>query len=262
MKFTAEQLVENWDKFNSIIDTYISEPRKSQLKAFYDVHAERFVTMPASSKASYHNAFPGGYVDHVCRVVYCALQLESVWEDMGANLDNFTREELVFAALNHDLGKMGTTTSELYIPSQDQWRKDKLGEVYTMNPEIDYTNIPDRSLWILQDAGIKVTMNEMIAIRTHDGLYDEANKSYFVSYNPESRFKTLMPLILHQADLMAANIEFQSWKLNQPSKPKFEIKSNATAEGRKQNQVATKTQALGKLQNPGLKNLMSDFFND
>ena len=41
----------------------------------------------------------------------------------------------------------------------------------------------------------------------HDGLYDDANTQYFKHYNSDRNFKTNMPLILHQADLMASKIE-------------------------------------------------------
>ena len=33
-QLTAEQIQENWNKFLSIIDTHISEPRRSNLKVF------------------------------------------------------------------------------------------------------------------------------------------------------------------------------------------------------------------------------------
>ena len=32
--------------------------------------------MPAAHKKEYHNAFPGGYVEHVNRVVRCALNIK------------------------------------------------------------------------------------------------------------------------------------------------------------------------------------------
>jgi hypothetical protein len=43
MKLTAEQIQDNWNKFLSIIDTYISEPRCSKLKAFYEKHKEEII---------------------------------------------------------------------------------------------------------------------------------------------------------------------------------------------------------------------------
>jgi hypothetical protein len=117
MKLTAEQIQDNWSKFLSIIDEHISlNLDGSGLKAFYELYAERIMLMPASHKKEYHNAFPGGYVDHVLRVVQCALKLHKVWKEMGVDTSTYTFEELVFAALNHDLGKMGDEENESYIP--------------------------------------------------------------------------------------------------------------------------------------------------
>ena len=72
--------------------------------------------------------------------------------------------------------------------------------------------IQDRSLFILQKFGIECSINEFIAIKVHDGLYDDTNKPYYISYKPESKFKTNLPLILHQADLAASKIELDTFK--------------------------------------------------
>ena len=50
MNLTAEQIQENWDKFIKVIDTYISEPRRTKLKEFYSKYQERIIMMPASHK--------------------------------------------------------------------------------------------------------------------------------------------------------------------------------------------------------------------
>ena len=132
MKLTAEQIQANWDEFIGYIDTYISEPRKTTLKAFYEKYAERIMLMPAAHKKEYHNAFPGGYIEHVNRVIKAALKFEELWSEFGV-AKNYTIEELVFSAMNHDLGKMGDEQNESYIPQTDQWRKEKLGEDYKFN---------------------------------------------------------------------------------------------------------------------------------
>ena len=128
--------------------------------------------MPAAHKKEYHNAFPGGYIEHVNRVVDCALKLNNLWGEMGADLTTYTVEELVFSAINHDLGKMGDETNESYVPQTDQWRKDKLGEDYMFNNKVAFASVPDRGLYLLQSHGVQYSFNEMVAIQTHDGLYD------------------------------------------------------------------------------------------
>ena len=218
MKFTAEQIQSNWDEFKNNITTYISQERASKLLDFYEKFEERIMLMPAAHKKEYHSAFPGGYVDHVNRVVKGALALSDVWEAFGADMSTFTKEELVFSAINHDLGKMGDEENESYIPQTDAWRRDKLGEDYTFNTKLPFASVPDRSLFLLMTHDIKYTFNEMIAIQTHDGLYDEGNKKYLMGYMPELKPRTALPYILHQADMMAARIEWETDYL-----PKFKL---------------------------------------
>jgi len=257
MKLTAEQIQDNWNEFLSIIDTHISEPRCSELKAFYEQYAERIMLMPASHKKEYHNAFPGGYVDHVLRVVDCALKLNEVWVEMGVDTSTYTVEELVFASLNHDLGKMGDEQNESYIPQTDQWRKEKLGEDYKFNDRLEFMSVPDRGLHLLMSHGVTFSRNEMLAIKLHDGLYDDANKPYLMSWSPETKPRTALVFIVHQADLMAARIEFeQVWMPKLKGEVTQNNSSNFTIEKTKKSPV--KTKALGNIKSEGLKSLLDN----
>ena len=210
MKLSAEKIQANWVDFMSNINTYISSPRKEQLIEFYETYAERIMLMPAAHKKEYHSAFPGGYVDHVNRVVHAALSMSDVWKSFGCDMTTFTTEELVFSAINHDLGKIGDADHESYIPQTDKWRKDKLGEDYMFNKKLPFSSVPDRGLFLLQDNNIKYTFNEMVAIQSHDGLYDPANDKYLKGWMPEQKPTNIFTFhILHQADMMAARIEFE-----------------------------------------------------
>ena len=263
MNLTAEQIQSNWNELLSYIEEHISEPRKDKLLEFYNQYSDRLMLMPAAHKKEYHNAFPGGYVEHVLRVVRCAIKQSNLWEDEGADMSTFTIEELVFSALNHDLGKMGSEDEDSYIPQTDQWRKDKLGEDYMFNTKVPFSSVPDRGLFLLQSHGIQYTFNEMVAIQTHDGLYDEANKKYLINFMPEQKPRTSLPFILHQADLMAARIEFErEWlpKLKEGKKSGDIKKENYTL-GNKPNmskKTSTKEKALSSFKSDSLKNLLDN----
>lgn len=256
MQLTAEQIQENWDIFIGNINAHISSPRKEKLVEFYETYAERVMLMPAAHKKEYHNAFPGGYIEHVNRVVRCALKQAKLWESEGANMGTFTTEELVFAAINHDLGKMGDENHESYLPQTDNWRRDKLGEDYMFNKELAFASVPDRGLFMLQSHGIQYSFNEMIAIQTHDGLYDEGNKKYLMSYMPESRPRTSLPFILHQADLMAARIEFEREWLHKFKNPVPSQEKNFTLNDKPKNAQNKQQKALGSIKSEGLKNML------
>ena len=260
MKLTAEQIQENWNVFMGNIEKYISSPRKEKLIAFYEKYQERISLMPAAHKKEYHNAFPGGYVEHVNRVVRCSLKQAELWKEEGADMDTFTIEELVFSAINHDLGKMGDEENESYIPQTDKWRRDKLGEDYMFNKKVPFASVPDRGLFLLQSHSVQYSFNEMLAIQTHDGLYDAANEKYLKSYMPEQKPRTSLPFILHQADMMAARIEFErEWlpKLKgdlDTTNKNFILGGNTN----KKSNTSVKSKALGSIKSEGLKNILDN----
>ncbi len=203
---SPEQMAENLAKFYSLIDKYISGDRKDKLLEMYKDIEETLATSPASTKISHHNAFAGGYLDHVIRVTEAALVFEKVWDKFGQS-KNYTTEELAFSALNHDLGKLGTNDEPVYIPNQSQWHRENQGLMFNYNPAITHMRIAERSLFVLQKYGIQVSENEVLAIRLHDGLYEEANKQYYITYNKDTELRSNIAYILHQADLMSSKIE-------------------------------------------------------
>ena len=263
MTLPAEQIKENWETFNDFIDDYIKLPRKLKLKAFYAKYEDRLMLMPASHKVQYHNCFPGGYIDHVNRVVKGALSTHKVWEEFGADTSTYTIEELVFAAINHDIGKMGDENNEAYLPQTDNWRRKNLGEQYVHNKALPFASVPDRGLYLLQSHGINYSVNEMLAIRLHDGLYDPANEPYLKNWMPETKPRTSLVYILHQADMMAARIEFEKEYL-----PKFNNEEVKKEENFKLNKekaykkLPTKSKALSSVKSNGnLKGVIDKFFD-
>ena len=243
MVLTAEQVKANYDVLLGGIDKYITGDRKGQFTDFYTKLDDRIALLPASHKKAYHNCFPGGYVDHVVRVITAAFKLHSLWQEMGTK-DTYTEEELFVSALNHDLGKIGSVDETSVHPSTDEWRKKNLGEMYTFNTKIEYMTVPDRSLFLLQQAGIQLTTNEWITIKTHDGLYDDANKAYLKSFMPETKPRTSLPFIIHQADLMASRIEFKREWLDTFSGPAKKVEKTT-----KQDRVNANLGKIGSTDN-------------
>ena len=45
-----------------------------------------------------------------------------MYDSFPSHDHSITEEELVFSAINHDLGKMGDEENESYIPQTDKWR--------------------------------------------------------------------------------------------------------------------------------------------
>jgi hypothetical protein len=217
----AEKIKLNWERYRDLVNQFFPT-RKDQLNKMYDEFEDRMAMMPASSMAHFHNAFAGGYVDHVLRVIDCAEKLYKSWGEMGADMSGYTIEELRFAAMHHDLGKVGFpgNGNEVYQIETSDWHRKNQNKMYKHNENIPFTMVPDLSIWLLQEYDVKMSWTEYQAIKIHDGMYDDANKPYFVARSAQAKLKTNLPIILHHADHMAAQIEFERWRNKDKETPK------------------------------------------
>ena len=209
-QLTENQIIENWDKLMKLIEDTFDGDRLKKLKTMYTYFEDRMSVAPASGKAHYHNAMVGGYVEHVLHVTNCALKIKKLWVEDGATI-NFTDEELIFAAMHHDLGKVGDLEEDYYIPQDSEWHRKNQGSIFKHNPKPQYMSVTDRSLFLLQHFGIPMSEWEYIGLRLTDGMYEDANKTYYMNYNPDWSLRSNIAYILHQADMMATHIEYDQW---------------------------------------------------
>ena len=251
----AKEIKENWDSFREEIDLQFPT-RAKQIHKMYDDFEDRIAMMPASSMAHFHNAFAGGYIDHVLRVMDCTETLYDVWFNLGADMSGYTLEELMFAAMHHDLGKVGFPGdgNEVYQVETSDWHRKNMGRLYKHNENIPFTMVPDLSIWLLQKYDISMSWNEYQAIKIHDGMYDDSNKPYFVARSEKAKLKTNMAIVLHHGDHMAAQIEYERWRNHKAGSP------NPVSEKSK----ATKSTAMKNLaeNNPNIGNSIADIFKD
>jgi hypothetical protein len=197
-----QKIEENYNKFMEYVK---ADSRADQLVVMYEDYGNELMTAPASGKSHYHNTFPGGYIDHVLRVVEATLQFSSLYKKMGGTI-NFTKEEAVFSALHHDLGKLGNPgTAPYYLDQDSDWHR-KRGELYKHNPNLPYMQVPDRALMTLQRYGIKLTDTEWLSIKLSDGLYDESTKAYLKTFTPYP-LENSLPRIIHVADYISSQVE-------------------------------------------------------
>lgn len=206
MKLSAEEIQANYEQFVNIVESVTEGERLERIKAMLEDLGEMMALAPASGKNWYHGAYPGGYLVHVLNVVKASVKATKLFASLGGNVD-FTQEEIVFAALFHDLGKVGDNNESTYVPQESDWHRKNQGSMYINNPKLDFMLVPDRSLYLLQKYGITLSQKEYLAIKLHDGLYEETNKPYLISFNPDSKLKTNIVTVLHVADHLAATAE-------------------------------------------------------
>tara|TARA_E500000331_G_scaffold314949_1_gene324616 strand:- start:196 stop:969 length:774 start_codon:yes stop_codon:yes gene_type:complete len=223
-ELTPQQIEQNWNKLRNIIQDTFEGERLDNLNKMYDHFEDRMCMAPASGKEHFHYAHVGGYVEHVLHIIDYSQQLRSVWEKNGATI-NFTDEELIFAAMHHDLGKVGDLEHDYYVPNESEWHRKNQGAIYTHNKELQHMTVTDRAIFLLGHFKVPMSEYEYIGLRLTDGMYEEANKAYYISYQPERQLRSNIAYILHQADMMATHIEYDEWKRSQEQE-EIRVQSN------------------------------------
>lgn len=207
MKFndeTQSKIIEAW---LSTIDSLEDEDLKKKVTKFTEDMKEKLFTAPASPSVNYpaaHNCMPLGFVEHTLRVIKIFRKLVNEYKDQIQH--DFTNDDVIIAAMFHDMGKIGDLNHTYYLDQDSDWHRDR-GMFYTINDEIEYLRIPNRSLFLLQHYGIKIPIHVYKAILLHDGPAEEANRSYTMK-------EGLFALLLQQADMLAATFEknrYEKW---------------------------------------------------
>lgn len=140
-------------------------------------HLERlgFFTAPASTK--FHLSVKGGLMEHSWNVCSTALMLREQMIQMKPELaDRLPEESVVIASLLHDVCKSNIYKDAILNRKNDQgyWEK-------VPGYEVDYSSLPlghgEKSVIMLLTLGLKLTKDEMLAIRWHMTAWELAFQS-------------------------------------------------------------------------------------
>jgi hypothetical protein len=180
--------------------------RAALIKEMLDKFDDRLMLAPASSRIEFHNAFPGGFVDHSLRVLKYAVDMASVFKV------KVPKESIIISALFHDLGKLGTLDEEYYLNQPSDWHR-KRGQFFINNHNIKMANA-QLGLFMLNQHNIKLSEEEYMTILLNDGQYIEANRQY-------AQKEPRLALIVHFADRWSCQCERGRASLLDGDIPKF-----------------------------------------
>lgn len=208
--YTNEELETNYKRFLGIVDKYITGERKEKLLKMYsmDELGPNLMLSPASGNKNFHYAYEGGYIDHIFNVCKHSLKMKNLFIECGGTID-FTDEELIFSALHHDLGKLGTKDLLHYVKNDSDWHIKNRGEYFKRNEAIPFMAITDRGFFTMNQYGISLSDKEWFGIKLTDGVYDEDNEKYYKVYDTSKYLRYTIQYILHWADHMSTVIERQ-----------------------------------------------------
>lgn len=194
-QLTDDELKGEMMIFDSIVDLF-PEPRRSLVKKMMEGPVgQAYFIAPASSRLEFHSCFPSGLLVHSVNVVKNLRRIAKALSP--GKYDDAT---LGFVGLFHDLGKAGDGTQEMYLPEQSEWHRNKLGQMYQINKDLQYMPTSERGLYVLQKNGIEVSTDEYLAIRLNDGMYDQTNKNYAMK-------EPGLALLVHFADRWSCELE-------------------------------------------------------
>ena len=202
---TAEKLEQEISTFyNNLERIETFDVEKTILTKYFDENENILFTSPYATHTDMSEyAFDGGYVCYVNRFVKACKGLYKLWSYMGTV--NFTEDELLFTAYCCDLGKFAVEGIPVFVKNDSDWEVKK-GYFYKVNSEINFMKYSERSLYILQNLGIKMLdVRLYLGIKLQNGLYDENNSEYLRTYNQEKSLKTSLPHLIHQAQMIVNN---------------------------------------------------------
>ena len=207
MNNKPEQIKDNYDKLMSVIDEYFEDDQHDNIKSLLNHFEDRIVEAPASARPNYHNCFMGGWLDHTLRVIETSLKMREHFIELGVEV-TAAENDVVLAAIFHDLGKLGDLNDPYYKYQTDEWRRNKLQEWYTHNSDMENMSVTDRSLWLLQHFNIKVSEEVWKAIKLSDGMFDKGNEDL---YRRSTDSRNVLHYIVHFGDWMSTVAEKQHY---------------------------------------------------
>lgn len=120
------------------------------------------LTTPSSTRIEYYGCYQGGLVEHAVRTLLYMLKLKTVY---GLEKE-VSGDSLVITALFHDIGKVGNlpTKTPYYIEQNSSWHREKLGQLFEINPKMAFVSPQQLSLFNLAHGNIVLSVEEWYAI--------------------------------------------------------------------------------------------------
>ena len=185
------------------IERLLSTRREGMENVISNLERLGFFTAPASTK--FHLSIPGGLMLHSWNVCNTALMLRDQMILMKPELqEKLPIDSVIIASLLHDVCKSDIYKETLLNRKNDQgfWEK-------VPGYEADCSNFPmghgEKSVIMLITMGLKLTKDEMLAIRWHMTAWELAFQSFEQKANLQAA-RTIAPLcaIVQSADGLAS----------------------------------------------------------
>ena len=163
-----QRIENNWETFTQVLGRLNDD----NISLMLDNLGERIAACPSSMKIDQPGCHPGGLVEN-------SLEVTSVMRSLNDALDyGYQIQSLIKVGLLHDIGKIGNLEKEYFLPQESEWHREKLGQMFIYNPDLQKMSVTHRTLYILQNFGVSLSEEEWIAIQISSGTHFEENRFY------------------------------------------------------------------------------------
>lgn len=180
-----EKLQSSFEKFRKF-STNCGD-RKPGVEALIEGLGKRLIMCPGSIYSNQRWSYAGGLIE---QSIFITLKMKALKTALDVDVST---ESILITGLLHNIGMVGEPDNGLdyLLPQESSWHRER-GHLYRYNENLPKMPISHRSLHILQHYGIKLSLNEWVAIATAAGPAREENK-FYVGAEPH------LSLILSQA---------------------------------------------------------------
>ena len=180
-----DKIKSNWEKYEKLCGRLCDD----NINDLIEFLGERILMCPASMRDSEYNSAPGGLIEHALTV---AFTMRSINDALDLNIPI---NSILKVGLLHEIGKVGDENHDCFVEQDSDWHREKLGQNYKYNEEIPKMSISHRTLYLLQQFGVKLTRGEWVAIQIAGGSHFEENRFYVGS-------ESTLALLLQQSKSM------------------------------------------------------------
>jgi len=170
-------LIGYYRDLHEIVDL-VGQPNRESVINAYVQNAERIAATPGARKK--HQAWPGGYLDHVVYATNYALALHNLHQSIGFKPDHH-EEDIALVMLIHDFGKVA------------RYQREGEGYGYVENPDEAEHTFFDKAM---HDFKFQLTDNQLNAL---EFIHGEGAK-----YTPKGRLMLPLATVCHEADTWQA----------------------------------------------------------
>ncbi len=163
-----DEIKAHWKKY----ETLCKRLKDDNINTLLDTMGDRILMSTHSRISSEKFCGPGTLIEFS---VQLAILMRSLNETLGFGIDS---AKILKVALLHDIGRVGDLDEDYFLPQDSDWHREKLGQMYKINENIQRMPVAQRTLFILQHFGISLDLDEWVAVQVSGGFQYDENKFY------------------------------------------------------------------------------------